>query len=285
MLGTPTSANQNLLACYTSTQTAAPCNDVTSPLLGVYLVTFAQCPGTNCGSGGSSAVITPPGRAVVASNASASWSAGQEICRDPSNPSEAIASSSGACPLGQAVGVAVGDAGSSTSHTVDLNFSDQGVGSSGYWSPGAVLGAAVSAYSANTLYVYGFYMSSQTMSGHIVLDLHIDDASNLYSVGIYNSTGTLVAHIGPRSFSSTSISSNVVAFTEGTVLLNPGKYYFGFTGNASTLSFNALASILIPLGVTSSGTTSGGALPSSFTPPADAWAAGGTTASAFALAP
>jgi len=137
----------------------------------------------------------------------------------------------------------------------------------------------------NTLFVYGFYIPSQVLSGHVVLDLHTPDASNLYSVGVYNASGTLVAHIAPRSFSSTLISANVVAFAEGTVLFNPGKYYFGFTGNATTLAFNAFASILIPLGVTPEGGTSGGIVPSSFSPPTDSWTASGTSASAFALAP
>ena len=60
VMGTPTMSNEFLLACYTTTaQLAAPCSTVTSPLLGVYLTTFADCPGTNCGTGGSSAVITP----------------------------------------------------------------------------------------------------------------------------------------------------------------------------------------------------------------------------------
>jgi hypothetical protein len=120
-----------------------------------------------------------------------------------------------------------------------------------------------------------------------VLDLHVADASNQYSVGIYNSAGTLVAHIGPQSFPSTSVSNNVFVFVENpsVVVFNPGKYYLGFTGTGNTLTFNALASILIPLGVMSVGAgTTGGNLPTPITPPTDSWTASGTTASAFALA-
>jgi hypothetical protein len=126
--------NPNKLACYTSTaQTAGQCTSVTSPLLGVYFTTFACNPVTGqCSTGNSSAVITPPGRATVASASAASWNVGTPVCRDSgANAAFAVASSGSACPIGQAVGVAVGDSGSGTTHVVDLDFSDQGFGSHG----------------------------------------------------------------------------------------------------------------------------------------------------------
>jgi hypothetical protein len=129
------SSNANLLACYTSAQMAAPCTGVASPLLGVYLGTFAGCP-SNCSTGGSSPVITPPGRATVTSSSAGKWNAGTPVCRDPSTSHVGLAlveslTSIVPCPIGQAVGVAVGDGGSQTTHLVDLDFSDQVVGSHG----------------------------------------------------------------------------------------------------------------------------------------------------------
>jgi hypothetical protein len=140
--GTPTMATQYLLACYSSTQTAMPCAGATAPLLGVYFIAFAGCP-ANCGTGGSSAIIAPPGRAQVKSNSASSvaWPAGTPVCRDPNTAEPGltvIEDPTGMpplpipCPIGQAVGVAVGDpTGTTNPHVVDLDFSDQGVGSHG----------------------------------------------------------------------------------------------------------------------------------------------------------
>ena len=142
VFGAPTLANQYLLACYSATQTASPCAGATAPLLGVYLVSFAGCP-ANCGTGGSSAIIAPPSRATVMSNSGSSanaWPAGTPVCRDPNTAEPGltvIEDPTGMppqpipCPIGQAVGVAVGDTSAASMHVVDLDFSDQGVGSHG----------------------------------------------------------------------------------------------------------------------------------------------------------
>ncbi|MGA7220400.1 MAG: hypothetical protein WBX38_18945 [Candidatus Sulfotelmatobacter sp.] len=119
----------NELACYSGTQqTATTCSTATASLLGVFFTTFA-----NGSPGGSVAVIAPPGRATVASSTSGLvWTAGWPVCRDTANLGFATSSGS-PCPIGQAVGVAVGDLNPNAlpTHAVDLDFSDQGVGSSG----------------------------------------------------------------------------------------------------------------------------------------------------------
>jgi hypothetical protein len=86
---------------------------------------------------GSNGVITPPGRATVKSSASGMWAAGTPVCRDPDTTMAHMGLSliesitNAPCPMGQAVGVAVGDSDTLTTHLVDLDFSDQGVGSHG----------------------------------------------------------------------------------------------------------------------------------------------------------
>jgi hypothetical protein len=224
---------QGLLACYSATPgTGQACGSVTSPLLGVY---FTVGSGSTMGSNG---VITPPGRASVNSNGSTTWPVGAEVCRDPSNPSEAITAPSGACPLGQAVGVAVGDSTAlcptgCTSHLVDLDFSDQGVGSSGYWSAGPLNSSgSVTVLPNGNEYAYAFYIPSVLASSKLVLDVTTaDNSSDTYSFGILNSSGIIVAYTTAQSFTTAQVY--VVPFFEGTVTLPPGKYYFAYTGTGS----------------------------------------------------
>ncbi|MGA7219205.1 MAG: hypothetical protein WBX38_12860 [Candidatus Sulfotelmatobacter sp.] len=283
-IGMAVKGNQadGLLACYTTTaQTATACTDVKSALLGVY---FTVGNGSTHGSNG---VITPPGRASVTSNSSTTWTAGNEICRDPSNPSEAIAATSGACPLGQAVGVAAGDSGSGTSHLVDLDFSNQGVGASGYWSAGPLNSAGgVTVPSNNTESAYGFYIPSILVASKVVLDASTgDNSSDTYSFGIFNSSGTIVAHTAAQSF-TTSPTVYVVSFVENAVTFPPGKYYFGYTGTGGTGSLVLIPfqAFLTPMVRTQVATGTGGTLVS-FTPGADTWATSGSNSAAFALAP
>lgn len=133
------SGTNNLLACYTSAQTAVPCGTPgvpsTAPLLGVYSPLGCNAISGLCSTGGSAAVVAPPSRAVVAqaSPTGVAWTAGAPVCRDPTsgNGSYAIASTAVACPIGQAVGVAVGDSGTPTVHLVDLDFAPQGTTVSG----------------------------------------------------------------------------------------------------------------------------------------------------------
>ena len=286
--GTPISAYINQLACYTGTaQTAAPCSDVTHPLLGVYLTTFG-CTGSTCSTGGSSAVITPPGRATVTSISSTPWTVGMEVCRDPSNPGDAVTAPSGACPLGQAVGVAVGDGTTNiTTHLVDLDFSDQGVGSSGYWSAGPLSsGAAVTVLPNNQEYAYGVYVPSILAAGKLVLDITTgDNTTDTYSFGIFDHLGNIVAHLDPQTF-PTGPTVYVVSFHESTVTFPPGKYYFGYTGTGAlgSLTLIPFQAFLTPMAKASVASGTGGTL-ASFSPLPDAWAASGNGSAAFALAP
>ncbi len=287
---------QGLLACYSATsQTAEACgatnSTIQSPLLGVFL-DFAG--GSTMGS---NAVTTPPGRALVKSLGGATWPAGAEICRDPAHLSEAIAAPSGACPLGQSVGVAIGDSSTNcpcTSHYVDLDFSDQGVGSSAYWSMAPLNSTGSITISANnTESAYGFYIPSVIASGSLVLDLTApDNTTDTYSFGIFNSSGTIVAYTPAQTFPTTATNVYVVSLFEpstppaaGTVTLPPGKYYFGYTGTGGgTLGLATFQAFLTPMVKMQVATGTGGTLVS-FTPSSDAWASGGNSSAAFALAP
>jgi hypothetical protein len=195
--------------------------------------------------------------------------------------------------MGQAVGVAVGDNPCSptacTTHSVDLNFSDQGVGSSGYWSLGPLNSSTiVTVPSDGTESAYGFYLPSILVAGNLVLDVKTGDSStDTYSFGIFNSSGAIVAHTSAQSFATGMIY--VVPFAEPQlpIAFPPGKYYFGYTGTGSgggSLTLVPFQAFLTPMAKAQVLTGTGGVL-TPFTPPANAWASSATGAAAFAIAP
>jgi hypothetical protein len=157
--GTGSSTTNSLLACYTSAQTAMPCGTagvaLTAPLLGVYSPLGCDVKTGTCSTGGSAAVVAPPSRAQVAqfSSTATTWSAGTPVCRDPASGhgSYALASATVACPIGQAVGVAVGDSGPLTVHSVDLDFAPQGTTSSGGSTTYATAAASLTMAPAGTV--------------------------------------------------------------------------------------------------------------------------------------
>jgi hypothetical protein len=98
-----------------------------------------------------------------------------------------------------------------------------------------------------------------------------DNSGDLYSVGLYNSSGVLVAHSTPASY--TTSGDKTIATVEGLQTIQPGKYYFGWTGNASTAALGTInTGTDTPNSENNNGaTTASGAQVASFTPAADAW--------------
>jgi len=104
-----------------------------------------------------------------------------------------------------------------------------------------------------------------------------DNTSDLYDIGVYSSTGTLLCHTGATAGTSFAPSVNAVtlSFTSACSLPAPGRYLIALTGNAATAILNGTGSRCIAQSNTtpsSGNTTSGGALNTSITPPADNWA-------------
>ena len=124
---------------------------------------------------------------------------------------------------------------------------------------------------ANTLTLLGFAFDEQVKFNKIFIYVGAADSVNLYDIGIYTYAGVLVAHIGAQSIPSTAVQS--FAMIGGPITLPPGRYFLAFTGNSVTGT-----AILATGNVTGwsfqsqtgFGTSVGGALPSTITPPADA---------------
>lgn len=122
---------------------------------------------------------------------------------------------------------------------------------------------------ANQTFVVGVLIQWPLSVGHIRFNVGtFDNSANLYDIGFYNAAGTLVADAGPASYTTAGRKS--AAIVQGTVTLNPGLYWLGFTGNASVLVISAYGSgaLLWAFGGNANvAASTGGQLPSPITPP------------------
>lgn len=96
-----------------------------------------------------------------------------------------------------------------------------------------------------------------------------DNTANLYDIGFYSNSGSLLGHIGATAGTTLAPSTGVktAAWLTPFTLNANTRYYLCITGNASTLVLRSMQQLNIAGSVSS--TTTGGALNASFTPPAD----------------
>jgi hypothetical protein len=105
-----------------------------------------------------------------------------------------------------------------------------------------------------------------------------DNSANVYDVGLYNHQGNLIADFGATAgstlFASTGLKCGSWTGVKGAI---GGEMYLAITSSAASpaarLGGNASANFCATCAASSGGTTSGGALNSSITPPADTWTA------------
>lgn len=140
----------------------------------------------------------------------------------------------------------------------------------------SVYGAAGINPTANKLEVMGLGIGYQVQFSNIFINVDTADGAHLYDVGLYNSLGTLVADIGAQALPSTGIHS--FAVVGAPVTINPGLYFFAFTGNSALAAIkgqsNSNPAPLVYSYSPAYGASVGGALPASITPPSE----GGTSA-------
>jgi hypothetical protein len=99
-----------------------------------------------------------------------------------------------------------------------------------------------------------------------------DNTGNLYDIGIYNSTGTLLTHLGATAGTTFAPAANAwkrLTWTGGPVTIPAGKIYVAITTNAATPASVGGWSAVAVYSSNSSFTSTGGALASSITPPSD----------------
>jgi len=131
----------------------------------------------------------------------------------------------------------------------------------------------------NVTTLWGFLLPYSVTTTQITYDLsNADNTANNYDIGVYGNDGTLVVDVGaiPGTTFAPSTGFRTLAWTQGSTVLNPGRYYIGFTTNCSTQCAKVAAAgnnMSFAVGA-SSGASVGGTLPSTITPPADSWNTG-----------
>lgn len=207
-----------------------------------------------------------------------------------------------ATPTGAYLGIAesvVTGASAADPIAIDV-FVHPGMSSNGSISPitkwenlmaqGTQAAAALSA--SNQTRVWGFTLEVPVTLSHIVYDVFTADTASgslcgafadCYDVGIFNSSGTLLADCGAAAFAATGAVDCTIA--QGTVTLQPGTFYFGFTGNSTTGAIEYATSLTFGFasGVAVTGTSTNGALNSSITPPTDSWNSASQKSAVFAI--
>lgn len=135
---------------------------------------------------------------------------------------------------------------------------------------------ALFGHTANTYTAWGIVLPVQLAVDTLILNIHLGDATHNCDAGLYNAAGHLVANIGAQHLTATGIQQFAIA--QGAVTLNPGRYYFATTSVATTATLYTTNDGITPQSfyfAQDLGTTTGGALNATITPPAEAPAANG----------
>ena len=102
-----------------------------------------------------------------------------------------------------------------------------------------------------------------------------DNTSNAYDIGIFDNSGNLVLDTGAKVGTAFSAATGfkTLAWTQGTTNLSAGRYYLAFTTNcpSTCAAIGADTSFVSFAANISAGASTAGALPSTVSPPTDAW--------------
>lgn len=131
----------------------------------------------------------------------------------------------------------------------------------------------------NVTKLWGFLLPYNVTTTEMTYDVMTpDNSANNYDIGIFDNSGNLVVDIGPTPGTTFSPSKafRTLKWTQGSTGLAAGRYYLAFTTNCSSLCAKVAASTTyVSYAINlSAGTSAGGALPSTMTPPADTWNTG-----------
>lgn len=118
---------------------------------------------------------------------------------------------------------------------------------------------------ANTMLLYGFLLPCPVIINKLWINIQVADNANNNDVGLYNQTGTLLAHIGAQHLASTGQQG--IAATGAPITAPQGVVFLAVTSAASTLAINGNNSYLVLYHNTSFGSSAGGTLPATITPP------------------
>jgi hypothetical protein len=148
-----------------------------------------------------------------------------------------------------------------------------------FFATGNAQTGVTSSATQNVTVLWGFLLPYSVTTTQITYQITTaDNTANTYDIGIFNNAGALVLDLGATAGTTFAPSAafNTLGWAQGSTTLAPGRYYLALTTNCST-SCAALGATpnFVSFAVNASGGAStGGALPSTMTAPADAWNAG-----------
>ena len=143
---------------------------------------------------------------------------------------------------------------------------------------GARTGAAQAA-TENVTTLWGFLLPYAVTTTQITYEVTTaDNTANDYDIGIFNTSGKLMVGVGPIPGTAFAASNafNTLPWTQGSTGLAAGEYYLALTTNCSnTCAQIAAAPATVSFAINlSAGASTGGALPSTITLPAQIWGTG-----------
>jgi trimeric autotransporter adhesin len=132
---------------------------------------------------------------------------------------------------------------------------------------------------ANTTNVWGILFPFNVITTEVTYDVKTaDNTANNYDLGIFSNTGTLLVNLGPTPGTTFAPSKGfrTLNWVQGSTSLPAGRYYLALTTNCSaTCSKLGGSPSFVSFAVNvSAGSSKGGTLPASITPPAGNWSAG-----------
>jgi hypothetical protein len=148
-----------------------------------------------------------------------------------------------------------------------------------FFATGGERTGATQALTANVTKLWGFLLPYNVTTTEIIYDIATaDNTANDYDIGIFNNSGNLVVDLGPTPGTTLApaLGFHTLTWTQGTTSLAAGRYYLAITTNCKSACAKIEGATTFASFATnaSAGASSGGALPSTLTPPADAWSTG-----------
>ena len=143
---------------------------------------------------------------------------------------------------------------------------------------GARTGASQAA-TQNVATLWGFLLPYTVTTTQMTYQVTtVDNTANDYDVGIFNASGKLLVNLGPTPGTTFAASDafHTLHWAQASAVLEPGEYYLGLTTNCSKTCAQIAAApgnVSFSINV-SAGASTGGALPTTITPPAQTWATG-----------
>jgi trimeric autotransporter adhesin len=125
--------------------------------------------------------------------------------------------------------------------------------------------------------LWGFLLPSDVTTTEITYDVTTaDNTANKYDIGIFDNSGALIVDLGAKAGTTFAPSKGfkTLKWAQGSAKLSAGRYYLGLTTNCTAnCALLAGAAYVSFAANVSAGASSGGALATSVTPPADTWSA------------